>query len=87
MPLLVARISLQALKYTCQKVVLRDSPSELGLRKEVYPFLGRKQMSTNHWSIPKQGRWTTICVENKHKFWKISMVEHRRKEKNMGEED
>jgi hypothetical protein len=37
--------------------------------------------------MPKQGRKTTIYMEKKHQIWKISMAKHRRKEKNMGEED
>jgi hypothetical protein len=37
--------------------------------------------------MPYQGEKTTICMEKKHQMWKISMVEHRRKEKNMGDED
>jgi hypothetical protein len=43
MPLLVTRISLQALKYTSQKRLLKDSLGEPGLGKEVYSFLGREQ--------------------------------------------
>jgi hypothetical protein len=48
MTLLVARILLQALKYTSQKVVLKNKPAEPRLGKEIYSFLGREQTSRNH---------------------------------------